>query len=153
VFRVDERNTGIANVLVMDFYGSDFDRSEARMPNTDPPAALAFQTANSVLSRIRIYSRIFDVKPLEIHRDAWNIQYLTDEGQQFEKEPGKVRGVHTGSGVIGVPALFPEAIEPIAAETASEEPYSWDGLLLDARAQLPDVGGAVVMASAALRPS
>jgi len=147
---VDGRRTGRVNVLVIDFNKETFDRSRDKTPLTDPPATVAFGIANSVLARIRVYSRSWEIKPLEPNRDAWHIQYLTDELQPLEIEDGKVRGVQHGSGVIGTVALTPEALQLVADRSSSEEPYIWDQLLLDSYAQLPDAGGAVVMASAAL---
>lgn len=119
-------------------------------PRSDPPRDLAFGIANSILARIRVFSRAFQIKPLETNWNPWQIQYLTDDLQQLEAEEGKVRGIRSGSGEIGFATLTSDTIQMVVSGSQNQEPYSWDQLLLDAYEQLPDVGGAIVMAAAAL---
>jgi len=151
ILLVDERRTAQVNVLVLDFVSPEFDRSqrETSPVTTDPPVKAVIEIANLILSRIRVYSRAFQIKPLELGNVPWHVRYLTDNQQELDREEGKLRGVRGGSRTLGGAALTPEIIE-MAANSQTEEPFAWDQLLLDSYAQLPDVGGAIVMASASL---
>jgi len=148
--QVGGRRTAQVNVLVMDFSKPEFDRTAEPNVAADPAPELAFGIANLILARIRVYSRAFDIRPLEIDRDPWRIGYLADNLQELEPEQGKVRGRVSSFVRVGFAAITPDIIEMVAPGSQTDEPYVWDQLLLDAYALLPDVGGAVVMAYAAM---
>ena len=147
---VNGRKVAQVNVLTVDFIKAGFDRSTLPHTPPDPKPELAFEIANEILARIRVYSRAFQIKPLVIGRDPWRLQYLTDDSQELEFEEGKARGRGGFSSSVGVVALTPETIQLLATHWQRAEPYVWDQLLLDAQGLLPDVGSAIVMASAAL---
>lgn len=144
------RKVAQVNVLTVDFIRAEFDRSAGPNTEPDPKPEVAFEIANEILARIRVYSRAFHIKPLVIGRDPWQLWYLTDDSQVFEIEEGKRRGIGSVSVTVGGAALTPEIIKMLATHGQNAEPYVWDQLLLDAQALLPDVGSAIVMASAAL---
>ena len=85
---VGGRRVAVVNVLVLDFIKPDFER---RPGVEDPPPSLAFEISNTLLARIRIHSRAFQIKTLEITRDPWRITYLADDGQLVGIEEGKIR--------------------------------------------------------------
>jgi hypothetical protein len=146
---VNGQNVAQVNVLVVDFIKAEFDRSHERLRTApDPPPALAFEAANAALGRIRVVSRAFQIRPLVISRDLWQLFYLSDDGQLLEAEEGKGRGIGSIPVTIGWAALTPETIQMVAQP--SDEPYVWDQLLLDAQSLLPNAGSAIVMAVAAL---
>ncbi len=138
------------NVLTLDFTKDEFDRAKRQDASVDPKPELAFDIANEVLARIRVYSRLHQIRPLVIGRDPWRFRYLTDDGQDIPAEEGKFRGRSQGAVTVGVAALTPDAFLMVAARQETAEPYVWDQLLLDAQDLLPDIGSAIVMASAAL---
>jgi hypothetical protein len=88
--QVDGRRTAQVNVLVMDFMKPEFDRrapesASSEQANTrDPSPELAFGIANTILAKIRVYSRAFQITPLDFGQDPWRIQYLTDDGQELQ---------------------------------------------------------------------
>jgi hypothetical protein len=140
-----------ANVLIVDFIKPEFDRSRVRMhTQPDPPPELAFEAANMVLSKVRVFSRAAQIRPLAIGCDPWDLLYLSDDSQMIAEEQGKNRGKGTFPVTIGCVALSPETIRMVAAQTA--EPYVWDELLLDAQAlgAAGNIGSAIVIAYAAL---
>ena len=147
---VDGRRVAATNVLILDFSKPAFDRSSltAQAP-ADPDPNLVFRIANGILAKLRVYSRAYQIKELVVGRDPCRTVYLTDDGQELEEEEGKIRVRVQGAGPVGFAALTTDAIEMIA-HSDNAEPYVWDQLLLDAYELLPDVGGAVVMAAAAL---
>src|ERR1019366_7247951 len=77
-------------------------------------------------------------------------QYLSDAGQELEREEGKLRERGGGAAPVGFPAITSDVLEMVATRSGSGEPYVWDQLLLDAFALLPEAGSAVVMAYSAL---
>jgi hypothetical protein len=145
---VNGKRVAPVNVLVLDFMKSEFDRSEGTKP--DPTPMVAFEIANEYLDRIRVYSRDFQIKPVVVNEDGWRLRYLADDGQELETEPGKLRGRAGFTSTIGLAAVTPEAVQMVGDRWQGAEPYAWDRLLLDARALLPDVGSAIVIAAAAL---
>jgi len=148
--RMGGRRVAQVNVLVMDFVKPEFDRNAELNTPVDPPPALAFEIANSVLARIRVHSRAFQIKPLEIIHDPWYLMYLRDDQQELEVEKDKVRGRCTTFLQLGFPALTSEIVKMAGDTSPTDEPYVWDQLLLDSFGLLPDVGSAIVIACAAL---
>jgi hypothetical protein len=143
---VGGRRVATVNILVLDFIKPDFDRHPDA--TADPPPTFAFEMANALLARIRIHSRAFQIRSLQMDRDPWRISYLTDDGQPVTVEEGKIQGRGLSFVRVGVETVTAAAVEMAATQTA--ELHSWDQLLLDSYALLPDIGSAVVMASAAL---
>src|SRR5216684_713154 len=85
------RRVAPVNVLRFDFIKAQFDRATANTVS-DPPAEFVFDRVNSILARLRVYSRALQIKPLTPGLDPWRITYLTDDGQELEKEEGQKRG-------------------------------------------------------------
>jgi hypothetical protein len=138
------------NVLIMDFMKDQFERADDPKVSHEPKPEVAFEIANEFLMRIRIYSRVAEIIPVTIQRDPWWARYLTDEGKELELEEGKIRGYRGGISLVGRAAITPDVLQTTAARWNTAEPYTWDLLMLDARASLPDVGSSIVMAAAAL---
>ncbi|MGB9458829.1 MAG: hypothetical protein WCB12_22475 [Bryobacteraceae bacterium] len=147
---VNGKRVARTNVLTLDFIKPEFDRSSTLGGSHDPNSQLAFEIANQVLARIRVYSRAFEIKPVVIGRDPWVLRYLTDDSQDLAVEEGKIRGRAAGQSRVGYASVTPETYQMIVDRAEAAEPYVWDQLLLDARDQLPNTGAATVMASAAL---
>lgn len=147
---VNGKRVARTNVLTVDFLRPEFDRSTDSGRARDPDPELAFAIANQILARIRAYSRVFEIRPLLIERDPWVLRYLTDDGQELRAEEGKIRGCGSGPSRIGYAVVSPETYQMVVDHPDTKEPYIWDELLLDARDQLPNIGGATVMAFAAL---
>ena len=147
---IDNRRAAQVNVLILDFSKPEFDRSisDGKMSCRDPDRGFVFGIVNVILGKLRVYSRAFQIKELSAG-NPWSVRYLTDEGQELEEEDGKIRGFSGAQFTIGAAPLTPDAISMVASPD-SAEPYVWDQLLLDAYELLPDVGGAIAMAAAAL---
>jgi len=142
------RRVASVNVLRFDFVKAQFDRAAANTVS-DPPAEFVFDRVNTILARLRVYSRALQIKPLTPGIDPWRITYLTDDGQELEKEEGQKRGYGQSQSGFSFPPITPEMLLMVEGPETGE-PYIWDQLLLDSTGLLPDVGGAIVMASAAL---
>jgi hypothetical protein len=148
---VDGRRVAQVNVLILDFSKSEFDRSASggQSQPIDPDIEFVFMIANAILPKLRVYSRAFQIKELVPGHDPCTIRYLTDEAQELDKEEGKMRGATHAHATVGYPVLTSDVVQMIAGSD-NREPYVWDQLLLDAYELLPDVGGAIAMAAAAL---
>jgi hypothetical protein len=145
---VGNKKIAEVNVCVIDTIKTQFDRSKDKLKQ-DPEIQAAFDFANFVLSCMRVFSRSFNIRPIESGRDAWQLSYLKDDGSLVDEEEGKCRTVTTAASVIGYAAITPESVERIT-DPVINEPFTWDHLLLDAYALLPDIGSSIVMAYAAL---
>lgn len=146
----DGRRVARVNVLGMDLFNDDFPRSSDTKAEDDPTVSFAFELMNQFLARLRVYSRAPQIKPLVIGTVPWQVQFLADSGAMLPKEERKRRALRGGSANIGVPILTPAEIKLVSDKWDGPEPYVWDELLLDAHSLWPDVGSAIVMASAAL---
>lgn len=147
---LDGKKVSRVNVLVIDFMKPEFARAREMQVAGDPLPELAFELANTILARIRVYSRAAYIKPLVFDRDPWHLRFLTDNFEDLEVEEGKLR-VKTAAHVsVGEAALTPEIIQTVAERSNGAEPYIWDELLLDAHWLWPDIGSSIVTAFAAL---
>jgi hypothetical protein len=147
---VGNKRTAEVDVLVLDIIKPEFDRKSDQIARHNADIQAAFDAANSILGRIRVYARASQIRPLEMGHDPWQVLYLTDDGKELEPEEGKFRFVTGAFSIIGYPAVLPESIQLVADRQTTDEPYSWDNLLLDAYSLLPHVGSSIVMANAAL---
>jgi hypothetical protein len=146
----DDKLVARVNVLVLEMTTNEFDRSAAHFAAQESPLVkLAFDKANDYLARLRVYSRLPQIKPL-VSGDRWHFQFLTDSGERMPEEVGKHRGGMAGQIKVGEPAIKTEAVKAMAARWDGPEPYVWDQLLLDADSLWPEVGSSIVMAFSAL---
>lgn len=148
---VNGKETVTANLLQIDFIAArDFERLRGST-KTDPPVDLFFQLASELTQKIRSFASLPHVRPLNSSNAlGWRIDYLTDEGEQLDKDPDKSRSVQSGVTRWRTNVITQEVLKNAAHDFRSFEPYVWDSLLLDAYAQAGDVNAAIVLANAAL---
>ena len=149
--KIDGKETVRANLLQIDFIAArDFDRtfgSELK----DPPVDLFFKIADKLIQKIRSVASLPNVRALTSNNAlGWRIEYLTDEGEQLEKEPEKSRSVHSSVTRWQTNVLTRQVWNNAVQDFCDFHPYVWDSLLLDAYAQADDVNAAIVLANAAL---
>ncbi len=152
--RMDDAPTIQANLLQIDFLKADFDRRRilpgGLLEAGDPPIRLVFELANGFLARVRTVTRGSEIKPASPGTTFWRLDYLTDTENEFPYSPELFRRT------VGVPVSWRAAGLNTAVWTKALtlpddfRAPTWDTLLLDARALLPEVGPAVVLAYAAL---
>lgn len=149
---VNGKETVTANLLQIDFIAArDFERPRGGSARTDPPVDLFFQLANQLIQTIRSFASLPNVRPLNSDSIlGWRIEYLTDEGEQLNKDPDKSRSVQSGVTRWRTNVITKEVWKNAAHDFRNFEPYVWDSLLLDAYAQADDVDAAIVLANAAL---
>ena len=149
--KVNGKETIKANLLQIDFIGiRDFDRPRG-VGQTDPPVDLFFELANKLIQKIRSLGSLPNVRILTTNNAlGWRIEYLTDEGNQLEKDPEKSRSVQSGVTRWRTNVITQELWKIAAQDFCDFEPYVWDSLLLDAHAQPDDINAAIVLANAAL---
>lgn len=144
------------NLLQVDVLaGRDFKRVRGQTakgkPELDPPEELLFQLANSVIGRLRAVGRLSSVKFVTPDNAAgWKIEYLTDDGQPLPRDETLFRSHFEPKVTWQVSGVTSGVWEKAASLPADFTPHVWDMLLLDARAQLPDVNTSIVLANAAL---
>ena len=151
VVMVNGKESVTANLLQIDFIAArGFDRLRGST-QTDPPAEIFFKLANKLIQKIRSFASLLHARPLTPNNAlGWRIEYLTDEGEQLEKDPEKSRSVQSSVTRWQTNAITQEVWKNAANNFRNFEPYIWDSLLLDAYAQADDVNAAIVMANAAL---
>jgi len=146
--KIDGVATFQADVLRIDFHRDSFDR---RVETTcDPPVRIVNQVVNSFLVRLRHVARAAQVRPLNFPSVTWRLQYLNDDETELKKEEGFVRGRGTLQFSFSWTALNKKVWDDVHILKPDYEPRPWESLLLDASAELPNIGPAVVLAASAL---
>lgn len=137
-----------ADALRIDFHKDSFDR-RIEVP-CDPPELVIKRAINSFLVRLRHVTRAAQVRPLNFPLVTWRLQYLNDDETELEKKEGFVRGRGTFQFSFSWIGLTKRVWDDIHNLHPDYEPPPWESLLLDASAELPSVGPAVVLAATAL---
>ncbi len=141
-----------ANLLCIDFLKDYFVRNRSIDPiaAVDPPLRLVFSIANRVLAGLRVLSRGQKLKPLSETSTFWRVDYLNDQGEQLPVEEALFRTKCGGEFRWTLVSLPPPLWDAVSNLPHSFIHHTWDALLLDAEALLPDVGPAIAVANAAL---
>jgi hypothetical protein len=137
-----------ADALRFDFYKESFERG--RESPWDPPETVMRRVINSFILRLRHVTRAGQIRPLNFPFATWRLQYLNDDETELEKDENLVRARGSLSFSMTLIALNRKIWEDIHALPVDYEPPPWEGLLLDASAELPSVGPALVLAASSL---
>lgn len=145
--KVDNRTAFQADTLQIDFKKDSFDRKEDAP--FDPPTELIVSAANSFITRLRFVTQAFQASypkyPFSI-----SLRYLNDDETELPQENGLKRTL------VGFGFSFSYLILDLPVwEEVHSLPWDfgmppWQPLLLDAIAQLPNIGTALVLAGTAL---
>ena len=146
--KIDGKLAFQADVLRIDFHKDSFNRLKGTP--CDPPEDILQRAINSFLVRLRHVTHSAKVRPLDYPWDSWRIRYLNDDETELELDEALVRGRGTLHFSFSWTALNKSIWEDIHKLPANYEPLPWEELLLDAQADLPRVGPAVVLAATAL---
>lgn len=137
-----------ANTLRFDFVKETFDRRSGI--ECDPPYELINRTINFFIRKLRFVVRGFPIKEIDFPRVSWRLQYFNDDETEVEKEEGMVKGRGGIAFQFGIIPLSPEIWNNIHSLPSDYVPPKWDSLYLDALAELPDIGPAIVLAETSL---
>lgn len=154
--QVDGRATVLANLLQIDFSKPEFDRikeaKEVADPFTqgDPPIQLGFDIANGFLARLRTLTRGHKVRVVSPGSAPWRMDYLRDDGTDVPVETGKYRRRLFSHYTLNITVLNTAIWDEVHSLPSNYNPYTWDTLLLDAEALLPDIGASLIVGAAAL---
>lgn len=146
--KIDDVPAFAADALRIDFHKESFSRD--RGGPCDPSEQLLTRAVNSFLLRLRHVTRGASVHAIDFPRVTWRLQYLNDDETEFEKDEKLVRGLGTLHVSLNWVALNRAIWNDIHDLPPDYEPPPWEALLLDAHAELPSVGPAVVLAATAL---
>lgn len=157
LIRMDNAPTIQANLIQIDFTKPDFDRRhitaskpEENLTEGDPSLKFIFDLVNSFLSRVRTITRGSQISPVGPDNTLWRLDYMTDKEEELPINPEFYRkrmGARVSWRVIGLNANIWNQVISLAADFS---PPTWDTLILDAEALLPDVDASIVVASTAL---
>jgi hypothetical protein len=146
--KIDSTPAFQADVLRIDFHKDSFDRRVEIA--FDPPVPIITRAINAFLIRLRHVTRAAQVRPLNFPSVTWRLQYLNDDETELEEKEGFVRGRRTLHFSFSWIALNKKVWDDIHNLGPDYEPPPWEGLLLDASAELPSIGPTVVLAATAL---
>ena len=147
--RVDGVRAIDADVIRIDFLKSSFDRRDGLF--CDPPFDVIRDAIASFITRIRHATRAAHIRPFnEFPIGTWRITYLNDDGSELEKAEGFVRlrgALRFSYSFTAVNRAVWAGIHDLPPDY---QPPPWEELLLDAQADLPRIGPAIVLAATAL---
>jgi len=134
-----------ADVLNLIFAKEEFNRAAGAL--CDPPESVIQQALDSFLARLRFVTKAPQIRPVKFPAIPWRLNYLNDDGSALPEEKDKVRG--RGSYVFSFQllALDQQIWEKIHELPADFRAPPWEDLLLDAQAELPAIGPALVLAA------
>ncbi len=138
----------LANILCIDFQKETFSREHT--PDLDPPTTVIVEAITSFVTRLRHVARGAQLRAPEFPKGVWRLEYLNDDGTPLESD-GLARA--RGSAqvfAVSFTNLTTAMWDDIYALPPDYNPQPWDVLLLDAQAELPNVGTAIVLAATAL---
>ncbi len=140
-----------ANALEIVFQKDAFDRRRVLdRDDHDPKPEFIFKVANSFLAKLRSITQGSDVKLLGEQNALWRLEYLTDAQEELPHDPELFRAT-SGFGIHGsLTVVNKDIIEKVASLPQNYEMQTWETLILDAEALLPDVRASLVLAFSAL---
>lgn len=109
-----------------------------------------FSVANELLAALRSVTNAPAVKPIWPVASFWRIDFAADDGQPLPQDNTNVRRRMVAQTRWQASGLTREAWDHAAANIGASSPPSWQMLILDAEAILPEIGPAVVLAATAL---
>ena len=156
--RMDGVPTIQANLLQIDFTKPEFDRRRLTRPvvidefeqHGDPSMQLAFAVANSFMARVRAVTRASQIRRISPRMTFWRLDYLTDSEEQLPLNPALFRRRQGAPFSFRVTGINEHIWTKTQALPPNFELPTWETLLLDSEALLPEVGPAIVLAYAAL---
>lgn len=140
----DGHPTFPANLVIIDFLGSDFDRSPGV---EDPPKGAALDVVKDALARLRFVLQAPYIRLLAGEL-LCRCDYLDDSGGDLPGDPALRRSRVWTSYKVNLAAL--PATHWLAAAALPDEIPVWESLLLDARAVSGSAEASVILASTAL---
>lgn len=147
--RIDGVPARICNGLMIDFLKEEFDRTVES--ECDPPFGLIDRALKSLLLRLRVVGHSHLKTQFNFPNCEWRLNYLNDDGTELPSTGGRLVG---GRGTMRISftwaAVNTDIWNDFNALSFDYEPPPWVLLLLDARAALPEVGPAIVLAQTAL---
>lgn len=146
---IDSKPAVVCNGLQIDFHKQAFDRA-ANGNLWDPPLTIISRAVASFITRLRIVARAHHTAVPDLLQSTWRLVYLNDDGSDLQPDPDLVRAKAARAFEMNVVALSTEVWEGIHSLPPDYEPPVWSTLSLDARAALPDIGVAIVLASSSL---
>jgi hypothetical protein len=137
-----------ANVMRIDFYKEDFDRTAAGP--IDPPEDVIQRAVGDFHTRLRFTTRAAHASTVAFPWNQWRLEYTKDEGSKLEAHEGYVTAMGRSRLRWSFIGISPEVWDNAFRLPSEFEVPSWDGLRLDAIAALPNVGTALVLAATSL---
>jgi len=150
IIKINGKVTHYADILHIVFMKEDFERRELR--EFDPPESLIEKVANDFLLRLRYVTNNSIIKPICDFSTTWKqVHYFNDDWSKItDNEADQI--------IIRMTDIKSAKVSPITEEVWNDvnslEPFSitpsWNKLLLDSNAVLPEIGPAIILAFTSL---
>jgi hypothetical protein len=145
---IDGEPAVLANILCIDFQKDTFSREHGAA--LVPPQSVIVEAVNSFVTRLRHVARAAQIRPPEFPKGAWRLEYCNDDGTPLEQDGlPRARGSMPAF-AVSFTSLTPAIWADIYDLDPDYHPSPWDVLLLDATAELPNIGTSIVLAATAL---
>lgn len=145
---IDGKPAFLADVFVVEFRKDSFDRRITA--EVDPSIEVMQEVVDWFFRRLRYVINAPDMEPIVFPAVPYRLTYLADDGTDLPEEKGLTRGRGILKFEYKCKALTPQIWDDLFRLPPAFEPPQWEVLLLDARASMPDVGTAIVLAATAL---
>lgn len=140
-----------ANALEIAFQKDAFDRRKALDRNDyDPAPEFIFKVANSFLAKLRSVTQGIEIRLLAEQNTIWRLEYLTDVEGEVPLDPDLFRATFGYAFQWRFTVVNNGILEKVTTLPKSYEMQTWETLILDAEALLPDVRASLVLAFSAL---
>jgi hypothetical protein len=146
-FSINGAEAHLVDALQIDFLAPTFNRTNQDGAQ-EPSIALILEAANGFLYRLRSVIQASVIRPLS-EKTLIAVRYLNDDETELQQEEGLVRGHAQRGGRLSFTTLMPQQWRRAGREV-NYKPATWETLLLDAEAMLPEIGPAVTLAFAAV---
>ncbi len=149
--KADSKQTRVANLIHIEFHKEEFDRRRARGVQ-DPPLTLIEKITLDFILRLRTVSQANHLMPVHLDSAPSRLEYLADDNSELPPNPNLFRSYFKGSRSVKTVILY-ESVWNRATELLADFPYrpkSYDTLIQDAFAALPEIGTPILLANSAL---
>lgn len=146
--RMDGEFVKHANLLLLDFVRSEFNRAAGHAP--DPASEVIEAAVGNIVARLRYTIGAPPFREFRLMETFWTVRYFDDTGDELPEVKGLVRGRVNAPFRFRFTGLDASSWSAVQNLSFDFQPHIWERLYLDAQFLLPEVGPALTLAISAI---